>query len=115
MWDVLSRDFARVDSPTRVRLSMHGLDIAWIPTLPNVDFVLLSDEDVSESEARCETHYFFDTFRRSARWITVEFGHGTRCSNSGRIYSFRYKRGRLVRDSGGPDGFGSGGGHCGCP
>ncbi|MBK6313356.1 MAG: hypothetical protein IPF53_03315 [Blastocatellia bacterium] len=54
VWEVLCDKFDRVEVPTQVRLSMEGLNVAWIPTLPNVEFVLLSDEAVAKSNDECE-------------------------------------------------------------
>ena len=114
VWDVLSDEFDRVEAPTQVRLSMAGLNVAWIPTLPNVDFVLLSEEAVAEANEACEPYVFFDSFERSRRRITVAFGSGTRCSSSGHIYAFRYRQGKLRLDGRGFGGFARGASHCKC-
>ena len=114
VWEVLCDKFDRVEVPTQVRLSMEGLNVAWIPTLPNVEFVLLSDEAVAKSNDECEQYAFFDSFERYKRAITVAFGSGTRCSSSGHIYAFRYRQGKLRLDGRGLGGFARGASHCKC-
>ncbi len=114
VWDVLCDKFDRVEAPTRVRLSMEGLNVAWIPTLPNVEFELLSGEAVAQSDDDCEHYAFFDSFERTKRSITVAFGTGTRCCSSGHIYAFRYRQGKLRLDGRGLGGFARGASHCRC-
>ena len=114
VWEVLCDKFDRVEVPTQVRLSMEGLNVAWIPTLPNVEFVLLSDEAVAKSNDECEQYSFFDSFERYKRAITVAFGSGTRCSSNGHIYAFRHRQGKLRLDGRGLGGFARGASHCKC-
>lgn len=114
VWDVLTFEFEPVDQLTRVRLSMRGLRDAWIPTIPNVEFVLLSDADVAESDGACVPYYFFDSLQRTGSRITVEFGCGTPCNSRGHIYAFRSRRGQLEFDGRGIGGFARGASHCRC-
>lgn len=115
VWDVLTYEFEKVEAPTRVRLSMHGINIAWIPVIPNVEFVLLSETELLEAGSSCEPYWYFEEFGRDKRRITVSFGYGTRCSSHGRVYAFVYRRGRLTFDGRGFGVFGSSVSHCDCP
>jgi len=114
VWDILLSEFDHLATPTQIRLSMRGLNVAWIPAIPNVEFLLLSDDDVSESDRSCKPYYFFDSFERAGRRMKASFGRGTRCNSDGKIYSFRYKHGRLGRDRRGLGAFGRFGSHCEC-
>jgi hypothetical protein len=88
----------------------------WLPVIPGVQIVRLSDNDARAHFQQCGRLLFVNSFTRAeSDVVVIDVAEGNKCQIGG--WSLRFNRRadgwRLVRD-GIPGGFGSGAGDCGC-
>lgn len=112
--DALSR-FAGSTGTRTVSVAESQVREYWLPRMPGVRFVRLSDDAMQAHLASCmpRTEVAM-TLKDSV--LTVKVGEGTECRSSGVYYAYVRVSGAWQRDPrGGLAGFGGGTSHCSCP
>lgn len=106
---ILVYKFKSPNRPKTVYLAKDGIDRSWLPTIPNIEFHLLSAEEIEDKETKV---YFFSKPELLGKTYSITFAFGDPdCDYLGQSWNFRVSKNKvrlwLDRETGG--GCGGGG------
>ncbi len=108
---ILVFKFKPAKRPKVINLAKKDIDPSWLPKISNIEFRLLSDEEVEDSKTDI---YFFTEPTLEQNTYSFGFVFGAKCSYTGDYWNFRFTNNRLrlwhAGEMGGGCGTGFGGG-----
>jgi hypothetical protein len=106
-------EFFRRPRNSSPRVVLIGAQIRpeWVPSVPGIEFVLLSNDEAQRWPA-CSSYGYIYGARGTPDLIEITVGQRNRCRGSGTAY--RINRTTREFETGVGSGFGSAVGHCGC-
>jgi hypothetical protein len=104
---ILSYKFKSPRRKKTILLAKEGIDPAWLPVIPNIEFLMLSAEEIADGDARV---YFFTPPTLEENTYGIDFAFGDpNCEYEGRNWRFRVSGGKVRLWLGGNMGGGCGG------
>jgi hypothetical protein len=113
---VVSQALRHVLEPTGARtVSVFASQIpaAWLPALPGVEFVRMSDADMRSHYARCG-EYLYLAANKTGEKLVLTVVEGNKCQRHGQEVWFRQTPSGWVLDFSHLGGFGGGSTDCSC-
>ena len=109
-------EFVRINATKTTTVIGAQIRENWLPVIPGVQFIRLSDNDARAHFQRCGKLLFVNSFLRASEDVVqISIAEGNRCTFSG--LDFRFARTAdhwLPDESGHGGGFASASGDCGC-
>ena len=108
--------FLRSRPQSTITIIAEQIPAEWLPAIPGVEWVRLSDGAARTHAQQCGTFMFVSSFRRptpDVAVVTVE--QGNKCQSIGRNFHFRLTASGWAADDGVVGGVVGGRTDCGCP